>query len=89
MFKVLTILFSTRCSHFGNIFDEDFFIHALRNHVNVVRELPRDILERFDNNISNIVNLRVKGWSSPAYYLQKVLPKLEQMGYVSCLYCCL
>ncbi|KAI5356024.1 hypothetical protein L3X38_008919 [Prunus dulcis] len=27
-------------SHFGNIFDEDFFIHALRNHVNVVRELP-------------------------------------------------
>lgn len=69
-------------SHFGNIFDEDFFIHALRNHVNVVRELPGDILERFDNNISNIVNLRVKGWSSPAYYLQKVLPKLEKMGAV-------
>ncbi|CAN6678672.1 unnamed protein product [Malus baccata var. baccata] len=46
------------------------------------RELPGDILERFDNNISNIVNLRVKGWSSPAYYLQKVLPKLEQMGAV-------
>ncbi|ONI35727.1 hypothetical protein PRUPE_1G551500 [Prunus persica] len=46
------------------------------------RELPGDILERFDNNISNIVNLRVKGWSSPAYYLQKVLPKLEKMGAV-------
>lgn len=79
-------LFSTCCSHFGNIFDEDFFIHALRNHVNVVRELPEDILQRFDYNISNIVNLRVKGWSSTTYYLRKVLPKLEEMGYVSYLY---
>ncbi|KAA8538659.1 hypothetical protein F0562_028267 [Nyssa sinensis] len=69
-------------SKFGDIFDEDFFIHALRNHVNVVRELPEDILQRFDNNISNIVNLRVKGWSSPAHYLQKVLPKLVEMGAV-------
>lgn len=68
-------------SKFGDIFDEDFFIYALKNHVNVVRELPEDILQRFDNNISKIVNLRVKGWSSPTYYLQKVLPKLVQMGY--------
>ncbi|XP_075650805.1 O-fucosyltransferase 9 isoform X1 [Castanea sativa] len=69
-------------SKFGDIFDEDFFIYALKNHVNVVRELPEDILQRFDNNISKIVNLRVKGWSSPTYYLQKVLPKLVQMGAV-------
>ncbi|KAL6176622.1 hypothetical protein ACLB2K_053255 [Fragaria x ananassa] len=69
-------------SHFGNIFDEDFFIHALRNHINVVRELPEDILQRFDNNISNIVNLRVKGWSSSTHYLHKVLPKLQEMGAV-------
>ncbi|XP_024973029.1 O-fucosyltransferase 9 isoform X2 [Cynara cardunculus var. scolymus] len=47
-------------SKFGEIFDEEFFIYALRHHVNVVRELPEDVLERFDNNISNIVNLRVK-----------------------------
>ncbi|CAK7344865.1 unnamed protein product [Dovyalis caffra] len=66
-------------SKFGEIFDEDFFIHALKNNVNVVRELPSDILEQFDNNISSIVNLRVKAWSSPTYYLQKVLPKLRQM----------
>lgn len=70
------------CSHFEEIFDEDFFIHALRHHVNVVRELPEDILQRFDNNISNIVNLRVKAWSSPTYYLQKVLPKLMELKYV-------
>ncbi|KAK9073233.1 hypothetical protein SSX86_007557 [Deinandra increscens subsp. villosa] len=69
-------------SKFGDIFDEEFFIYALRHHVNVVRELPEDILERFDNNISNIVNLRVKGWSSPTYYLQKVLPKLMELGAV-------
>ncbi|KAE8695500.1 hypothetical protein F3Y22_tig00110705pilonHSYRG00059 [Hibiscus syriacus] len=69
-------------SKFGDIFDEEYFIHALGNHVNVVRELPDDVLQRFDNNISNIVNLRVKGWSSAAHYLQKVLPKLEAMGAV-------
>lgn len=66
-------------SKFADIFDEEFFIYALRNHVNVVRELPEDILQSFDNNISSIVNLRVKGWSSPTYYLQKVLPKLLVM----------
>ncbi|OMO61035.1 GDP-fucose protein O-fucosyltransferase [Corchorus capsularis] len=69
-------------SKFGDIFDEEFFIHTLRNHVNVVRELPQDVLQKFDNNISNIVNLRVKGWSSSAHYLQKVLPKLQAMGAV-------
>jgi hypothetical protein len=45
----------------------------------VVRELPDDILQLFDNNISNIVNLRVKAWSSPAHYLKKVLPELLEM----------
>ncbi|TKY49950.1 GDP-fucose protein O-fucosyltransferase [Spatholobus suberectus] len=69
-------------SNFGDIFDENFFIQSLGNRVHVVRELPDDILQRFDNNISNIVNLRVKGWSSSAHYLQKVLPKLLEMGAV-------
>ena len=69
-------------SNFGDIFDENFFIQSLGNRVHVVRELPDDILQRFDNNISNIVNLRVKGWSSSAHYLQKVLPQLLEMGCV-------
>ncbi|KAH1248323.1 O-fucosyltransferase 9 [Glycine max] len=47
-------------SNFGDIFNENFFIQSLGNRVHVVRELPDDILQRFDNNISNIVNLRVK-----------------------------
>ncbi|XP_009781764.1 O-fucosyltransferase 9-like [Nicotiana tabacum] len=69
-------------SKFGDIFDEDFFIYALRNHVKVVSQLPEDVLLQFDNNISSIVNLRVKAWSSPTYYLQKVLPKLKELGAV-------
>uniref|UniRef100_A0A803NMQ9 O-fucosyltransferase family protein n=1 Tax=Cannabis sativa TaxID=3483 RepID=A0A803NMQ9_CANSA len=69
-------------SNFKDIFDEEFFINTLRNQVNVVRELPDDVLQRFDNNISKIVNLRVKAWSSPTYYLHKVLPKLVELGAV-------
>ncbi|XAR57457.1 hypothetical protein NMG60_11025610 [Bertholletia excelsa] len=69
-------------SKFRDIFDEEFFIYALRNHVNVVRELPEDILQHFDYNISSIINLRVKAWSSPTYYLRKVLPKLLELGAV-------
>ncbi|KAE9611226.1 hypothetical protein Lal_00012027 [Lupinus albus] len=69
-------------SKFGHIFDEEFFIQTLGNHVRVVKGLPDDILLRFDNNISNIVNLRVKAWSSPTYYIQKVLPQLLEMGAV-------
>ncbi|KAG6592389.1 O-fucosyltransferase 9 [Cucurbita moschata] len=66
-------------SKFGDIFDEEFFIQALSKHVNIVRELPTDVLQQYDNNISSIVNLRVKAWSSPMYYLHKVLPKLLQL----------
>ncbi|CAO2835313.1 unnamed protein product [Amaranthus hypochondriacus] len=69
-------------SKFGEIFDEDFFMYALRNKVNVVRQLPEDILRRYNHNISSIVNLRLKAWSSPTYYLQKVLPKLLSLGAV-------
>lgn len=54
-------------------------LKSLGKHVHVVRELPDDILQQFDNNISNIVNLRVKAWSSPAHYLKKVLPQLLEM----------
>ncbi|XP_058722014.1 O-fucosyltransferase 9 isoform X1 [Vicia villosa] len=69
-------------SHFGDIFDENFFIQSLEKHVHVVRELPVDVLERFGNNVSNIVNLRVKAWSSPSYYIKKVLPHLLEMSVV-------
>lgn len=69
-------------SKFGEIFDEDYFIETLKNHVRVVKELPQDILKRFDYNISNIVNMRTKALQSKTYYLQKVLPKLLELGAV-------
>ncbi|CAA6660465.1 unnamed protein product [Spirodela intermedia] len=69
-------------SKFGEIFDEDYFIDSLKNQVHVVRELPEDIFQRFDKNLSRISNLRVKAWSSKTYYMQKVLPKLLEFGAV-------
>lgn len=73
-------------SKFGEIFDEEYFIDAVTNHVRVVKELPQDILKRFDYNISNIMNMRTKALSSKSYYLQKVLPKLLELGYVCSLF---
>ncbi|XP_072950790.1 O-fucosyltransferase 9-like [Typha angustifolia] len=69
-------------SKFSDIFDEDYFIESLKNHVRVVKELPEDILQNFDHNLSNIVNMRTKAFSSKSYYLQKVLPKLLELGAV-------
>ena len=47
----------------------------------MVRALPEDVFQQFDRNLSNIVNLRVKAWSSKTYYIQKVLPRLLESGY--------
>ncbi|WOL12908.1 hypothetical protein Cni_G21677 [Canna indica] len=67
-------------SKFEDIFDEDYFIEKLKHNVRVVKELPEDIYQRFDNNISNILNMRTKALSSKTYYLHRVLPKLLKMG---------
>ncbi|XP_030520934.1 O-fucosyltransferase 9 isoform X3 [Rhodamnia argentea] len=69
-------------SNFSDIFDEDFFIDSLKNNVKIVRELPEDMLQQFDYNISSIVNLRVKGWSTRNHYLEKVLPRMKELGAV-------
>lgn len=70
------------CSKFEDIFDEEYFTEILKDHVRVVKELPPDILQRFDNNISNILNMRSRALQSKTYYLEKVLPKLIEFGYV-------
>jgi len=69
-------------SKFRDIYDEEYFISTLKNDVMVVRELPEVIMERFNYNISSIINLRVKAWSSVSYYLGKVLPKLLENGVI-------
>jgi hypothetical protein len=69
-------------SKFGDIFDEDHFIESLRKHVRIVKELPEDVFLRFGHNISTIPNMRTKAFSPPSYYLQQVLPKMLELGYV-------
>ncbi|WOK97355.1 hypothetical protein Cni_G06063 [Canna indica] len=69
-------------SKFEDIFDVEYFSEKLKHHVRVVKELPPEILQRFDNNISNILNMRSKALQPKTYYLQKVLPKLLEFGAV-------
>ncbi|XP_010262705.1 PREDICTED: uncharacterized protein At1g04910-like isoform X2 [Nelumbo nucifera] len=63
-------------SKFHDIYDEDHFISTLENDVRVVTKLPGFIMERFDRNMSNVYNFRIKAWSSIRYYKDAVLPKL-------------
>ena len=66
----------------SDIFAEDRFIETLRQYVRVVKELPKDVLLHFNHNISSIPNMRTKAYSSPDHYVQKVLPKLMELGVV-------
>ncbi|XP_057973778.1 O-fucosyltransferase 10-like isoform X1 [Malania oleifera] len=67
-------------SKFGDIYDEEHFITTLEGYVNIVRELPETVMERYDHNISNIPNLRVPAWASFGYYLEEVYPILHKQG---------
>jgi hypothetical protein len=68
-------------STFGQIFDEKHFIDSLAHDVRIVHELPQEILHQW-GNLSNIFNFRIKAWSPADYYLEKVLPKLLETGYL-------
>ncbi|KAK4708370.1 hypothetical protein R3W88_029295 [Solanum pinnatisectum] len=63
-------------SEFGEIYDEDHFMSTLKDYIEVVKELPTELMERYNSNISNIQNLRVQAWAPPRYYLEEVYPVL-------------
>ncbi|GAV72858.1 O-FucT domain-containing protein [Cephalotus follicularis] len=63
-------------SKFKDIYDEDFFIKTLENDVQVVNKIPDYLMERFDYNMSNVYNFRIKAWSPISYYSDAVLPRL-------------
>ncbi|KAJ9153096.1 hypothetical protein P3X46_026580 [Hevea brasiliensis] len=63
-------------SKFRDIYDEDYFISTLENDVQVVDKIPVYLMERFDHNLTNVYNFRVKAWSSIQYYKDVVLPRL-------------
>lgn len=63
-------------SGFGDIYDEGHFMSNLKDYITVVKDLPAELMERYDSNISNIQNLRVQAWAPPRYYLEEVYPVL-------------
>lgn len=80
----LTSLFFS--SKFDDIYDEDYFVNTLENDVRVVNKIPEYLMERFDHNLTNVYNFRVKAWSPIQYYGDAVLPKLleEKWAWISC-----
>lgn len=63
-------------SEFKDIYDEDFFLNTLENDVRVVDKIPGYLMERFDQNITNILNFKIKAWAPIQYYKDTVLPTL-------------
>ncbi|XP_074274941.1 protein ESMERALDA 1-like [Silene latifolia] len=63
-------------SKFSDIYDEDYFISTLQNEVRIVTEIPDYLMARYDHNMSNVYNFRIKAWSSVQYYKDNVLPRL-------------
>ncbi|XP_024358507.1 O-fucosyltransferase 9 [Physcomitrium patens] len=62
-------------SNFGEIFDEAHFIESLSKEVRILRDLPQELLDKFDNG-NTIFKLKVKAWSLPRFYLEEALPEL-------------
>ncbi|KAJ7965612.1 O-fucosyltransferase family protein [Quillaja saponaria] len=69
-------------SNFGDIYDEDHFIATLKGYVEVVKELPDVLMERYDYNVSNITNFRVQAWAPVSYYLGEVYSVLRKQGVI-------
>ncbi|RWR83494.1 O-fucosyltransferase family protein isoform 1 [Cinnamomum micranthum f. kanehirae] len=67
---------------FRDIYDEDHFIRTLEGHVTVVRKLPETLMKKFDYNISNIPNFRVKAWAPASHYLEVIYPLLREHGVI-------
>ncbi|XP_051148329.1 protein ESMERALDA 1-like [Andrographis paniculata] len=63
-------------SQFDEIYDEQFFMESLERNVRIVKYPPDYIMERFDYNLSNVFNFKIKAWASIRYYRDTVLPKL-------------
>ncbi|KAF6172344.1 hypothetical protein GIB67_024966 [Kingdonia uniflora] len=69
-------------SKFNDIYDEAHFISTLKSDVRVVDKLPDFIMERFDHNMSNVFNFKIKAWAPIKYYKEAVLPKLLEEQFI-------
>lgn len=64
------------CSKLKDIYDERFFISTLANDVRVVDKIPGYLMERFDQNMSNVLNFKVNALASIEFYKDVILPRL-------------
>uniref|UniRef100_A0A6N2KSS9 O-fucosyltransferase family protein n=1 Tax=Salix viminalis TaxID=40686 RepID=A0A6N2KSS9_SALVM len=69
-------------SKFKDIYDEDYFISTLEKNVRVVDKIPGYLMERYDNNMTNVHNFRVKAWAPVQYYRDVVLPRLLEERFI-------
>ncbi|KAF7140621.1 hypothetical protein RHSIM_Rhsim06G0107100 [Rhododendron simsii] len=73
-----TNFFFAFCSQFSDIYDEEHFTTTLQDSVKVVHELPLELMEVYDFNISNIPIFRVQAWATAKHYLEEVYPVLSE-----------
>lgn len=64
------------CSKFKEIYDQSFFISTLVNDVRVVDKVPGYLMERFDQNMTNVANFKVNAWAPVDFYKDIILPRL-------------
>ncbi|KAI3744391.1 hypothetical protein L1987_57471 [Smallanthus sonchifolius] len=69
-------------SKFSDIYDEEFFVKSLENDVRVVDSVPGYLMERFDHNLTNVFNFRIKAYSPIQYYKDTVLPRLLEEKFI-------
>lgn len=66
-------------SQFTDIYDEEHFISTLKDHVQVVRQLPEELMEVYNFNITNLPILRIQAWATSKYYSEEVYPILTKL----------
>lgn len=59
-------LLSLKCSNFSDVFDEDHFIDSLKNDVNVVKKLPKEMA-----SATKAVK-HFRSWSGVDYYEEEI-----------------
>ncbi|XP_076941981.1 protein ESMERALDA 1-like [Bidens hawaiensis] len=69
-------------SKFSDIYDEEFFVKTLENDVRVVDSVPGYLMERFDHNLTNVFNFKIKAYSPIRYYKDTVLPRLLEEKFI-------
>ncbi|KAG5544538.1 hypothetical protein RHGRI_017087 [Rhododendron griersonianum] len=74
----LPCIYDEEVFQFSDIYDEEHFTTTLQDSVKVVHEIPLELMEVYDFNISNIPIFRVQAWATAKHYLEEVYPVLSE-----------